>query len=386
MVDGPLITSDEWPNHHAWDNFDIELLELALNERDWSHSRLACRFEAEFAAFIGVRHAMMVPSGTFAVQLALVSLGIKPGHEVIVPGITWPSVIYAILATGGVPVTVDINPNSLCMDPVLVEGAIGPKTFAILATHLFGSQADMGELSEIADRNNLFIVEDAAQTVGSSQSNKRCGAWGTIGAFSLNDRKLLACGEGGVIVTDDDALIHDLRQQQLILPERGETVRATPGTFKVSEFQAAIAIAQLAKLERRLNTIRKNVEILERYVRDIPNCIVQERPTSCTEQSYYNFCLLYDGKGSVQAIRQNLSRALKINVSAPYLPISDISDFDGSRQPVPKQSILNIKRRHKNCMDAYNNRAIRLPHNVLLAEEDVMHKVGTILSLHLSEL
>lgn len=368
-----------WPNHHTADSSDLDFLKEALAERDWSHSKLSSRFEIEFAEYVGVKHAMMVPSGTFAIHLALVSLGIQNGDEVILPGITWPSVVYAIISTGGVPVTVDIDPDTLCMNPDAVRQSIGPRTFAILATHLFGSQASMSEISALAQEFGLHVVEDAAQALGSAQAGRMCGAWGDIGAFSLNDRKLLACGEGGVIVTDDDFLIRDLRQQQLILPERGENVRSTPGTFKVSEFQAAVALGQLAKLEGRLANMKLSAEILRNFIDKSPNCKIQKIPDGTTSQSFYNFCVLYRGKESIFKIRDDLSLKLNVNIGGPYLPISEITDFESSVRKIEDRSLKNIKKRHDNCLKAYNETCIRIPHSVLLARDDVVERFGEVI-------
>src|SRR5258706_7577803 len=105
-----------WPRPHVVDQSDIDLLRRALNSDDWSHSDIAREFEEEFAKYVGTQHALLVPNGTSAIYLSLLAAGIKPGQEVIIPGITWPSVVYAILTSGGIPRTVDISLGSLCVD------------------------------------------------------------------------------------------------------------------------------------------------------------------------------------------------------------------------------------------------------------------------------
>jgi dTDP-4-amino-4,6-dideoxygalactose transaminase len=374
------LSSHSWPNHHAAGRREIELLEIALAEKDWSHSSLSAQFESRFATYIGAKHALLVPSGTMAVYMSLLALGIRPGQEVIVPGITWPSVIYSIIKAGGIPVTVDIDEATLCMDCNAVRASVNSKTFAILATHIFGSQCDMKEIVLIARESGLQIVEDSAQSIGSSQSGRRCGTWGAIGTFSLNDRKILACGEGGVVVTDDTAVYEELKRFQLIQPERPSPPRNLPGTYKISEFQAAVALAQLEALEGKLLKMQENAKHLESLLVDNETVSVQGKPSSVDLQSYYNFCLIYKGKKDTARVRGELSRRLNLSVSAPYRPLSGIVDFAPTGRDLPKSAKLAIGKIHPNCQNAFLARGIRLPHVCLLESREIIDALGAIIA------
>jgi len=369
----------KWPDHHASGDREMELLARALAEPDWSHSNLSNEFEKKFADYIGSRHALLVPSGTMAVYLSLVALGIKEGQEVVIPGITWPSVVYAIIKAGGIPVTVDINRDTLCMDPTSIRSSITSNTFAILATHIFGSQCDMVVLSQIAEEYEVKLVEDAAQSLGGDQAERRCGAWGVTGAFSLNDRKILACGEGGVIVTDNSEVFEELRKLQLIQPVRDGRPRSLPGTYKVSEFQAAVAIAQLERLDAKLQRMAKSADTLTSIIASCEGVSVQNKPVTVGVQSYYNYCILYRGPFDVDHLRVELSRKLNLKVSAPYRPISDITDLDPSFRKLPTRAIMGLRTIHQHCQEAYFRTCIRLPNFSLLATQDEVEEMGRVI-------
>ncbi len=170
------------------------------------------RFEASFAAFCGVRHAVAVSSGTSALHLALLAAGVGPGDEVITVPMTFVATAAAIVYTGATPVFVDIDPSSWTMDPARVEAAITPRTKAVLPVHLHGRLADMAAISEIASRHGLVVIEDAAQAHGAERGGVRAGALGEMGCFSFYPGKNLgACGEGGAITTNDSSLAAVLR-------------------------------------------------------------------------------------------------------------------------------------------------------------------------------
>jgi len=341
-----------------------------------------CReFEAKFARFVGTAYALMVPSGTSAIYLSLLAGGIKPGQEVIIPGITWPSVVYAILKSGGVPRTVDIDPDSFCMSAKTIKRSLNEKTFAILVTHLFGSQCEMNDICNLASTNGILVIEDAAQSIGSIQDSRHCGTWGSFGSFSLNDKKVLACGEGGVIVTNDGVAYEELLRLQLILPERDRIPRHVPGTYKVSEFQGAVAIAQLERLERRLAKMAKGAKLLEEIILDqgSQKIAIQKKPDKSDLQSYYNFCLKIDGVEDSSRIIKELSARLGCRVTKPYKPISKISDFKPTREYYDKRIWRNLNETHEICDLAYRSSCLRLPFFVLEAEDTLLVEAARII-------
>lgn len=169
-------------------------------------------FEAEFAAYVGVRHAVGVNSGTSALHLALLAAGVGPGDEVITVPMTFVATVAAIVLAGARPRLVDVDPVTWTMDPAALAAAIGPNTRAVLPVHLHGQTADMPAILDIARRHGLAVIEDAAQAHGALDHGRGAGSLGTMGCFSFYPGKNLgACGEAGAVVTDDDALAERLR-------------------------------------------------------------------------------------------------------------------------------------------------------------------------------
>jgi dTDP-4-amino-4,6-dideoxygalactose transaminase len=225
-------------------------------------------FEQEFAAHMGAAYALAVSSGTAALMCAMASLGIGPGDEVIVPAYTWIATASAAVALGAVPVIAEID-ESLTLDPADVECHINSHTRAIVAVHMRGSPCQMDALTEIAHRRGVALIEDVAQAAGASFHDKRLGTWGNVGAFSLQFNKIMTSGEGGVLLTNNHALYkraimyHDVvgGYRHHIPPDE-----ILPGVnFRMSELQAAVALAQLGKLEGVLADMRCNhAAIVER--------------------------------------------------------------------------------------------------------------------------
>jgi dTDP-4-amino-4,6-dideoxygalactose transaminase len=162
-------------------------------------------FEHDAAAYLGVRHALLVNSGTMALVNCCIGLGLGPGDEVIVPAYTYIATPAAVVAAGAVPVIVDID-ESLGLDPEAVEAAITPSTRAIIAVHMQGVPCRIGKLASLAKRKGLLLIEDCCQAIGARHFGRVCGSFGQAGAWSLNYYKNITCGEGGLSFTDDDVV------------------------------------------------------------------------------------------------------------------------------------------------------------------------------------
>ncbi len=167
----------------------------------------ACtEFERRYGEYLGVKHVMMTSSGTTALTAALAGMKIGPGDEVLVPACTYIATAIAVLSVGAIPVVVDVD-ESLTMDPVAAEAAIGPHTKALLPVHMWGLVADMDAIMAVAKRHNLKVIEDACQCVGGGYKGRMVGAIGDVGAFSFNYYKNMTCGEGGAVSTNDDSAV-----------------------------------------------------------------------------------------------------------------------------------------------------------------------------------
>ncbi len=212
-------------------------------------------FEEKFADYVGVKHAVAVNSGTAALHVALASLGIGPGDEVIVPPLTFFSTVSAVLHQNAIPIFADIDPESFCLSPSDFEDKITENTKAVIPVHIFGNSAEMDEIVEIAEEHDIIVIEDCAQAHGTEYKGRKVGSIGDAGCFSFYATKHMTTGEGGMITTDDDKIAerakmirnHGMvgRDQHIILGYN----------YRMSEINAAIGIVQLKKLER-LNELR----------------------------------------------------------------------------------------------------------------------------------
>jgi perosamine synthetase len=218
-------------------------------------------FEEAWAAYCGVRHAVMMSNGTVATEAILRCLGIGAGDEVITVSFSFNATVSTILQAGATPVFVDIRASDFTMDPDLVEAAITPRTRAIMPVHLYGLMADMDPLADIARRHGLHLVEDAAQAHGATYRGRRAGSFGPA-MFSLYATKNLMTGEGGIATTDDDALADALRLYRNHGMRRRYYHDELGTNFKPTDLAAALGLAQLPRLDERTERRRRNAERL----------------------------------------------------------------------------------------------------------------------------
>ncbi len=218
------------------------------------------RFEALFKAHLGVRHAIATSSCTGALHMGLAALGIGPGDEVILADTNWIASAAPITYLGATPVFVDILPDTWCIDPAKAEASITSRTKAIIAVHLYGNLCDMGALLDIGRRHGVPIVEDAAEAIGSVWHGRRAGSMGAFGTFSFHGTKTVTTGEGGMFVTQDDALYEKVLTLSNHGRSRGQTRQFWPDRvgfkYKMSNIQAAIGCAQMERIDELINRKR----------------------------------------------------------------------------------------------------------------------------------
>lgn len=247
------------------------------------------RFESLFREHLGVKHAIATSSGTGALHLGMAGLGIGPGDEVILGDINWIASAAPIVHLGATPVLVDVDATSWCLDPVLVEAAITPRTKAILAVHLYGNLCDLDALLDIGRRHGIPVIEDAAEAIGSVWHGRRAGSLGAFGAFSFHGTKTVTTGEGGAFVTNDDALYERVLTLSNHGRARGETRQFWPQTlgfkYKMSNVQAAIGCAQLERIDELVAGKRRVFEHYRSALRDCP--LVMNPEPAGTRNGYW---------------------------------------------------------------------------------------------------
>lgn len=222
------------------------------------------KLEDGIAALSGRKHGIAVCNGSAALDAAVCALGIGPGDEVILPAFTIISCAAAIVRLGAAPVVVDSDPHTWCMDVTKVEAAITPRTRAVMAVHMYGLPVDMDPLLEICRRRNLFLIEDAAEAHGLLYKGRPCGGFGDISTFSFYPNKHITTGEGGMIVTNDDALAEKCRSlRNLCFQAQRRFVHEELGwNLRMSNLQAAVGVAQM---ERLPEFTRRKQEMGRRY-------------------------------------------------------------------------------------------------------------------------
>jgi dTDP-4-amino-4,6-dideoxygalactose transaminase len=228
--------------------------------------------EKAFAAHMGTQYALAVTSGTGALICSLTGIGIGPGDEVIVPAYTWIASASAVFAVGGIPILAEVD-ESLTLDAADVERKITPHTRAIMPVHMRGGPCNMDAIMDVARRHNLKVIEDTAQADGASYHGKRLGSIGDVGAFSLQFNKIITSGEGGISITNDydvfkrAVMFHDvIGGARNNIPEEENL----PGmNFRMTELQAAVALAQLHKLDGLLEQMRERKAMLKSSMADV---------------------------------------------------------------------------------------------------------------------
>ncbi len=233
----------------------IKLVNQALSE-GWISSAgpYVERFETEFAKVLGVKHAILVNSGTAALHVSLLALGVGKGDEVIVPAFTMASTWMSVLYTGAKPVFVDVMPDTFTLDPSLLKSAITPRTRVILPVHIYGHPADMDPIMALAHKHNLTVIEDAAEAIGATYRGTLVGSFGTINAFSFYANKIVTTGEGGMVTTNDDSLA-DLsrRYRDLCHSPAKRFIHDKLGyNYRATSLQAALGIGSLHALPTAL--------------------------------------------------------------------------------------------------------------------------------------
>ena len=315
----------------------------------WSMGPKVLEFEQAFAEFCDVRHALAVANGTAALHLALLAAGCGPGDEVILPSLNFVAAANAIAHTGATPVFCDISgPDDLNLDPADLEAAIGPRTKAVLVLHYGGFPCDMQAVRELSEQRGLIVIEDAAHAPGATWQGRPCGGLGLVGCFSFFSNKNLPVGEGGMIVTDDDAVAERLR----LLRSHGMTtltwerhrghassydVVAQGFNYRLDELRAAIGLVQLRRLPDE-NARRGTISARYRERLDGVNGITMpfgELEVGTTSAHHLAVALLPEGRRD--DVRATLSER-RIQTSVHYPPIHLFTHYTelGSRRPLPR--------------------------------------------------
>ncbi len=317
-------------------------------------------FEERVAAATGTAHAVAVSSGTAALHLALMALGIGPGDEVVVPGFTHPATANVVELVGARPVLVDIDLATFNVDPEAMAAAVGPRTKALLPVHLFGQPAEMAPLLRVASERRLRIVEDAACALGSAYHGRPCGSMGDVGCFSFHPRKIVTTGEGGMLTTNDAGLAERLRRLrnhgQILQDGRGRFVEAGLN-YRLTDFQGALGVAQMGRLRSILAARARLAEAYGRALEGVPR-VAAPRVLDGATPSWQSYVVLLAEGVDRDAVQRRL-REDGVETTLGTYALAAQPHYE-SHPPLPRSR-------------AAQERSLSLPLHTRLTTEDVRH-------------
>jgi dTDP-4-amino-4,6-dideoxygalactose transaminase len=301
----------------------------ALRSGKWGklHGKEVSEFEGRFAAMHGCKHGIGIVNGTVSLRVALLAGGIQAEDEVIVPPYTFLATATAVIEANAVPVFADVNLETFNLDPKSIEGAITPRTRAIIPVHMGGQVADMDAIMAIARKHGLLVIEDAAHAHGASYKNRPAGSIGKAGSFSFQSSKNLTCGEGGLLITSDENFaeacrsIHNCGRMAGGLWYEHHIIS---GNYRLGEFQGAALNAQLDRFEKQIATRNRNGQYLAARLGRIPGVHPQKRGADCTRHGYHLFLFRIDSAafGAPRAAALQALEAEGIPVCSGYaLPL-----------------------------------------------------------------
>ena len=293
------------------------------------------RFEKNFATYLGMKHAITLPSCTSAIHLSLLTLGIGRGDEVIVPDATWIASAAPITYVGATPVFADIDEKTWCLSAASFEECITPRTKAVIPVDLYGNMPHMDAILEVAQRHNIAVIEDAAEAVGAEYKDKKAGSFGETGVFSFHGSKTLTTGEGGMLVTDRD----DIHDRALFLRDHGRRPGDTAFwnqevgyKYKMSSMQAALGLAQLERIDELMNIKREIFHWYTEELSDIGGLTLNPQPPTTKNAFWMITALLDPGRGIKKGYLQCQLTERNIDSRPFFSPLSSIPAYQHLKQ------------------------------------------------------
>ncbi len=369
-----------WPMYGEEDKRAVlEVLESRRWCRLYAGSRVEA-FEKAYAEYHDAKYGIAVSNGTVAIELALLACGIRPGDEVLVPAVTFIASASAIVRVGAVPVFVDSDPETLSISPAGIEAAITERTRGVVAVHYGGYPVDFDAILPIVRRHNLVLIEDCAHAQGTEWKGRKVGALGHMGTFSFQETKSLTAGEGGIVLTNDEALAKEaslLHNIGRVVGRPGYEHHVLASNYRMSEFQGALLCAQMRRLPEQVAIKHENGEFLAEGLRQIGGLEPLKRDARITQRGYYFFVIRYNREHFDGLHRDRFVEALRaegVPCGTAYgMPLYKQPAFRRERiepllhpasKPWPDYEHLYLPVAERFCAEEQ----ITIPHEVLLAD------------------
>ena len=393
----PAWSKVKWPKWPQWnpETDEKRVLEV-LRSGVWSRASVVNEFEKAWADAVGAKRCLSVVNGTNALIVALGQLNVRGGDEVLVTPYTFISTVQAILANGAMPVFVDVDPETFQIDPAKIEAKITPRTKAILPVHILGLPADMTTIMKIAKKHNLVVVEDACQAPLTEVNNQKVGTIGNAGCFSFQNSKNIPIGEGGAIVSNDEAFIDRCFSfQNLGFPYGSAVGSITTGSFmqgtkvRLTEYQAAIGLAQLARLDAQTTVRSENAAYLRSKIEHIPGILPYKTYKDVTRVSFHLFPFRYKKEAFKGLSRTDFLKSLQaegIPCSGGYTvlntqPFLNETFQSKNYQKMYPKEMLDIKKYNERNECPLNNQlvneAVWFTQNLLLGSRSDMDAIAS---------
>ena len=329
--------SFDWP---VFDESEVNAVADVVRSGKWGNpdcGDLVKDFEDEFAAFCGAKYALTCVNGSVALRLALIATGVRPGDEVIIPPYTFIATSTIVLEANCVPVFVDIDPDTYNLDPSKIEAAITKRTRAIIPVHFAGQACDMDKITAIAKRHNLKVIEDACHGHGAEYKGEKLGSIGDAGCFSFQSSKNLTCGEGGMVITNDEKLyemMNSLRNVGRVKGGQWYEHHFLGCNYRMTQLQVTILSTQIKRLADQTIRRHENGTYLNSLVSKIDGIKPLVRGVGETLHSYHIYIFKYN-----KSKFNNLPKS----EFAKMLAAEGVPCFMGYPQPLYKQPLFQKK-------------------------------------------
>ena len=330
------------------------------------------RFEQGFARICGARAAVSVSNGTVALHLALLALEVGPGDEVIIPSLTYVATANAVSYVGAVPIFVEIDADTWCIDPSLIEAVISPRTKGIIAVHLYGHPADMDAINEVASRHGLWVIEDAAEAHFARYKGRPVGGLATMATFSFYGNKVVSSGEGGAITVNDAELEHRLRmlRSQGMDPDTRYHFPIIGYNYRLTNVACALLCAQL---ERRVQILEKRRRVFDSYTAGLSDVagIGLQPIAGWAEPTRWLYCITVDetALGVCRDELMSVMEAFGIETRPFFRPVHRLPPYE------------EASFRNGHCLPVTDHLAstgLNLPTFSGLTEDDLQRVIGVI--------
>jgi dTDP-4-amino-4,6-dideoxygalactose transaminase len=378
-----------WPHY---DNQEVQALKEVLESRVWwrTPGTKTLEFEQAFAQFHGARHGIAVTNGTAALEVTMAALGITAGDEVIVPDFTFVATASAVLFVNALPVLVDVDPETYCIDPDLAEAAITPRTKAMIAVHMGGHPADLDRLKKICSRHKVALIEDSSHAHASEWRGERIGTFGTAGTFSFQSSKLITAGEGGMIISNSDKFevqarsVHDCGR----MPGKWFYSHFIYGSnYRLSEWQGAVLNVQLSRLDQQTKIRHQNARLLDRLLPQVPGITPQKLDERCTRNGQYAYIFHFNKKQFAGISTDRFIEAMNaegVPNQASYPPLHALDMFRNGKyrkrlsgkQATGKHAFL--KQKFPVTQEAAWE-TVWIPQPAVMGDEEDMHEIAAAL-------